>query len=129
MQRVLPLPPAVRREEQEAEQIAEAAIGGARREQRVVREVVEERVHAHEEDRRHHAEHDRQRRLRANKRDERPDQEVGDDDAGDLAEAAALVDREIRSQVVLPGAAVGHAGSTTARMSWIIRACVRIGYW
>ena len=46
---VLALPPAVGREQQEAEQVAPARVGRPRLEHRVVGEVVEERVHPHEE--------------------------------------------------------------------------------
>ena len=69
---VLALPPAVGREEQEAEQVAPAPVRRPRREQRVVGEVVEERVHPHEEHGRDEAEPDGEPGARAARARRRP---------------------------------------------------------
>ena len=105
VQRVLPLPPAVGGEQQEAEDVAPAAVRLPRLEQRVVGEVVEERVHAHQEDRRDQAERDRDRGARLDQDGEHPDGEVGQHGARDLAEAAPAVDLEIGGEVLLPALA------------------------
>ena len=69
---VLALPPAVGREEQEAEQVAPARVGRPRLEHRVVREVVEERVHPDEEHGRDEAEADGEPGAGPDERGERP---------------------------------------------------------
>ncbi len=61
---VLALPPAVRGEEQVAEEVTPAAVRAPRFEQRVVGEVVEERVHPGQEDGRDQTQADRHRRTR-----------------------------------------------------------------
>ena len=101
---VLALPPAVGGEQQVAEEMAPEAVGPPRLEQRVVGEVVEQRVHAGQENGRGQAEDDRAaaRSVRSSAR-ERPDREVGHDDTRDLAEAAPAVDRQVRREIPLPG--------------------------
>jgi hypothetical protein len=107
MDGVLPLPPAIGREQQEAEEVAPTAVHAPRLEHRVVGEVVEEGIHAGEEDGRDEAEGDRDRGTRLDEEGHDPDGEVGDDGARDLSQAAPLVGLEVGSEVLLPGAAVG----------------------
>ena len=131
---VLALPPAVGREEQEAEQVAPAGVGRPRLEHRVVGQVVEERVHPHQE-------HGR-RPGRGRPRAERPGWTIAASThtprygRTTLAICARLRVRsisEVGGQVLLPALAVGdlcgvHVGlrpwgvprvRTPARASWI----------
>ena len=104
---VLPLPPPVGREEEVPEKVAPAAVRAPRFEQRVVCEVVEERVHPGEEDGGDEAESDGGRGARSDQCCEHPDGQVGQDDARDLSEAAALVDLQIGGEVLFPALAGG----------------------
>jgi hypothetical protein len=99
---VLALPPAVRREDEEAEQVAPAGVRVPRHEERVVGEVVEERVHPDEEDGRDEAQTDGEPGARLDDRGDDPHADVRRDDARDLPQAAAAVDRPIGCQVLLP---------------------------
>src|SRR6185369_5990026 len=78
---VLALPPAVWSEQQVAEQVTPPAVGLPRGEHRVVREVMEQRVHAGEEYGRDQAEGDSGRGARLEQGGEDPDGQVGQDDA------------------------------------------------
>src|SRR5581483_3713181 len=102
---VLPLPPAVGREQKEAEDMAPAAVRLPGCEQRVVSQVVEERVHAGEGDRGDQAEPDRPRRARRADRGDDPDADVRQDDARDLPEAAQRVALQDGAEVLLPALA------------------------
>jgi hypothetical protein len=105
MDGVLPLPPPVGGEQQEAEGVAPAAVRTPRLEHRVVREIVEERVHAREEDRRDQTEGDRDWGAWLGQGGQHPDGEVRQDDTRDLPEAALAVDLEVRGEVLLPALA------------------------
>ena len=104
---VLPLPPPVGGEEEVPEKVAPAAVRAPRFEERVVCEVVEERVHPGEEDSGDEAESDGGRGARSDQCCEHPDDQVRQDDARDLSEAAALVDLQIRAEVLFPALAGG----------------------
>jgi hypothetical protein len=101
MQAVLALPPAVGREEEEAEHVTEARVRGPRREHRVVREVMEERVHPDQEHRRHQAQRDREPRPRPDDRGDDPHAEIRHDHARYLAQAASPVDLQVPGEVAL----------------------------
>src|SRR4051812_34530011 len=103
MKGVLALPPAIRGEEQEAEQVTETRVHPPGCEQRVVREVVKKGVHAHEEDRGGQSECHGEPGAGTEEGDEGPEAEVSNDDPGDLPEAATGVDCEVGGEVLLPG--------------------------
>src|SRR6185312_12374452 len=102
---VLALPPAVWGEQQVAEQMTPPAVGLPRGEHRVVREVMEQRVHAGEEQRRDQPDRDRHSGARLDQGGQYPDGQVGDHDACDLPEAAPAIDLQIRGEVLFPALA------------------------
>src|SRR4051812_26903673 len=106
MEAVLALPPPIRREEEEPEQVAPARVGPPGLEERVVREVMEERVHPHQEHHRDQPEGDGGQRARLDDDRNDPDAEVGDQRARDLPQAATAVGLEIRGELTLPGLSV-----------------------
>ena len=92
MEAVLALPPAVRGEEEESEDVAPAGVRRPRLEKGVVGEVVKERIHPHQEHRRDKAEANGKPRVGPQDRGEHPHPEVRQDDARDLAETAPSID-------------------------------------
>ena len=115
MKAVLALPPAVRREEEEAEEVAPAGVRRPRLEQRVVGEVVKERVHPHQEHRRDEPEADREPRARLDSRRHDPHPEVGTTTLAICAEAAPAVDLEIGGEVALPAGPAWDLGGGHGR--------------